>query len=151
MDSVAFQTRLLALNASVEAARSGVEGKGFAVVAQEVRALAQRNAEAARTIDDIVTASLAEIEACNGLTERAVEAVAQTDLRIDAVHRAMGTIVSMTRDGMSAAQDVASEARRTASAIEGNAKLVDQLSVASADLRQQGESLRGSVAQFALH
>lgn len=150
MDAVAFQTRLLALNASVEAARSGAEGKGFSVVAQEVRALAQRNAEAARTIDDIVTSSLAEIEECSRLTERAVEAVGQTDLRIDAVNRSMGLIVSMTRDGMAASLDVASEARRTATSIEGNAKLVEQLSHASADLRQQGESLRGSVAQFAL-
>ena len=150
MDAVAFQTRLLALNASVEAARSGAEGKGFAVVAQEVRALAQRNAEAARRIDDIVSSSLAEIEECNLLTERAVEAVAQTDLKIDSVHDSMGAIVSMTREGMTASHDVAGEARRVAASIEGNARLVEQLSHASADLRRQGESLRGSVAQFVL-
>jgi methyl-accepting chemotaxis protein len=148
MESVAFQTRLLALNASVEAARAGAEGKGFAVVAQEVRSLAQRNEDAAQRIDEIVAASLAVIEECTLMTERAAEAVQQTDRKIEAVHRSMGVIVAQAREGMSASHDVAGATRGVEESIDGNVRVVDQLSVASTDLRQQGEALRESVAAY---
>ncbi len=68
---IAFQTNLLALNAGAEAARAGEARRGFAVAASEVRALAQRSAEAAKQIKHLIAASGADVE-------KGVELVRQT-------------------------------------------------------------------------
>lgn len=75
IDEIAFQTNLLALNAGIEAARAGDSGRGFAVVAQEVRALAQRSADAAREIKTLVTGTKAQVEAGVQMVGRTQDAI----------------------------------------------------------------------------
>src|SRR5690606_10232895 len=75
IDEIAFQTNLLALNAGIEAARAGESGRGFAVVAQEVRALAQRSADAAREIKTLVNGTKTQVEAGVDMVHRTQEAI----------------------------------------------------------------------------
>lgn len=75
IDEIAFQTNLLALNAGIEAARAGDSGRGFAVVAQEVRALAQRSADAAREIKVLVTGTKAQVDAGVQMVGRTQDAI----------------------------------------------------------------------------
>ncbi len=118
LESIAFQTNILSLNASVEAARAGDQGRGFAVVANEVRALASSSADAARDIRQRIQASQASVAEGNSLSVRAaehtrgiIEAIERVDtlmeqvvhasgeqrLGIEEVNRAMGQIEASTR------------------------------------------------------
>jgi methyl-accepting chemotaxis protein len=150
METVAFQTKLLSLNASVEAARAGQAGKGFAVVAQEVRALARRSEESARKIQSIIGGSLTEIDEGNLVAERLGDAVGHTDAQIQAVGLIMGDIVRLTREGMTQSQEVLRITRQVEESVGGNARLVEQLSSASGGLRNQGDALKRSVNHFVL-
>lgn len=141
IDEVAFQTNLLALNAAVEAARAGDAGRGFTVVAQEVRALAQRCAEAAREIKTLISTSSAEVRS-------GVQLVAETGSAIERLAGKVGDIGGMVTTIARGASDRATSLRGVdtvlnafAAANQENAAAADQFTAASRSLARQARML----------
>ena len=148
IDGIAFQTNLLALNAGVEAARAGDAGKGFAVVATEVRALAQRSADAAREIGQLIKSS-------NNEVERGVELVGETGAVLRQIVDRVGGVntlvegISESADRQSAMlAEVATKVNELDRMTQQNAAMVEQSTAASRTLAAVAQQLTEQTARF---
>ena len=150
IDTIAFRTNMLALNAHVEACKAGEAGRGFAVVAQEVRALANRSAESARRVGDIVGRSALDIAQGHALAEETSQAMVVADGHVDAIHAAMRSVATLTQQGDQESANILDEIQVLKDSTAQNLGLVDQLAVASDALRGQGERLSHKVGLFKL-
>jgi methyl-accepting chemotaxis protein len=140
IDEIAFQTNLLALNAAVEAARAGDAGRGFAVVAEEVRNLALRSAEAARTTGSQLTASMARATSGSQVAEAAAAQLASIDRGVRALDQALEAIA-----GATAEQDRAlGEVRGAASAMH---TLVERAAATAEESASAAQALAASAVQ----
>lgn len=131
MDEIAFQTNLLALNAGVEAARAGDAGKGFAVVAFEVRALAQRSAEAAKEIKGLISTSEKEVGGGVKLVDENGKALSNIVADIEKINGLMVEVAQSQKEQSTALGEINSAVSQMDQATQQNAAMVEQSSAAS--------------------
>jgi methyl-accepting chemotaxis protein len=148
IDDIAFQTNLLALNAGVEAARAGEAGRGFAVVASEVRGLAQRSADAAGEIKDLIAQSQHHVTS-------GVDLVGKTGTELEHIIESVGTIsvhigeiARGAAEQSSALSEINTGVVQLDQVTQQNAAMVDQSAAVSRTLSNDAGQLTQQLGSF---
>ncbi|MDR5866268.1 methyl-accepting chemotaxis protein [Halomonas koreensis] len=150
IDSIAFQTNILALNASVEAARAGEHGRGFAVVAQEVRRLAQDSADAAKEITGLIATSTEHSRHGTEIVQRAGETMRGIYDSVGQVTAVIAEITAGSREQSAGVGEVNAAVNQLDTMTQENAAMVEQSAGTAAQMRRQAERLNGLIGAFSL-
>ncbi len=148
IDEIAFQTNLLALNAAVEAARAGEQGRGFAVVAAEVRSLAQRSADAAKDIKNLIGDSVVKVEEGTQLVGHSGEVLDEIVLAVKKVNDIIAEIAAASQEQASGIQQVNQAVTQMDGVTQQNAALVEETAAASESMNQQSQEMMKLIAFF---
>jgi methyl-accepting chemotaxis protein len=150
IDSIAFQTNILSLNAAVEAARAGEQGRGFAVVAAEVRTLAQRSSTASKEIATLILNSRNGVEKGTRYAQQAGDAMNKIEGAVRRMTSSTSEILDASREQSSGIAQISIAVAEIDKVTQQNAALVEQIAAAASALETQAAALRTHVASFRL-
>lgn len=150
IDEIAFQTNILALNAAVESARAGEHGMGFAVVAEEVRALAQRSAAAAKETGSKIEESTDRSERGLQLSAEVAASFTNIQVRIQQLDAAVTEIANASREQSEGISQVTAAVSQMDKVTQTNAGSAEETATSAEDLNRQSLALHQAVTELKL-
>lgn len=148
IEEIAFQTNVLALNASVEAAHAGSAGKGFSVVADEVRSLANKSGEAAQNTSSLISQSVQDIKVGAESTDHAISAMQLINECIESIKMLMDEIASASVQQSEMITSVEKGIKEISRVVQTNSVAAEESAAASKELSGQARTLNQLIGQF---
>lgn len=145
IDDIAFQTNLLALNAAVEAARAGEQGKGFAVVADAVRNLAQKSAEAAKSINVTINDNVTKISKSSSMAKEGNLSLSDVVSGIKKLEEILNEVVRTSGEQLSGVENISTAMLGLEKLVQSNAMASEKILDCTNTVQHQSESIDESI------